>query len=229
MRTYTLAGALILLLIIVCYKNIAKEDIKKYLSWFLIGVFVMAVQLVAHAKSLMWQRYIIPYIVGYAMVFLLLGYRFFEKDIVHRVIFSGIWAVVLIRVVPAAWQGAENYAADGQITRQVIQCALDYTDENDLVIAAFRDEELNIATECRMEIEGRTQTYSRVDGEWKNEVQLSGALSEEMSWDHARAVLCYSWQLENILEAMGGQVSYEFYDFDGYGIMIIDDESRSAS
>lgn len=220
MRTYTVAGALILLLAIVCYKNLEKKSVKKYLEWLLIGVFVMAVQLVAHAKSLMWQRYIIPYIVGYALVFLLLAYRCFEKDMVQRVVFCGIFLVVLAKSVPSVWQGAEDYARAGRLTEEVIQCTLERTAGDDIVIAAFADEELNVAVESRMEAEGRTKAYSRAGNEWKNEVQLFETVPDEPSWEHARAVLCYPWQLEELLEEMG-QPRYEFYDFEDYGVIII--------
>lgn len=79
MKSYTYVGILISLLAVVCYKAIEKKEIKKYLCLAMIGVCIMAIQLLAHAKSGMWERYMIPFTVAYGLIFVLLAYHFLKK------------------------------------------------------------------------------------------------------------------------------------------------------
>lgn len=221
-KWYTLIGALIVLLAIVCYKNLDKKDLWKYFSLLLIGGGACAVQLVAHAKSAMWERYIFPYIIGYVLVFVLLAYRVFEKDKVHRVVFIGILFVLLYKNVPTAYQNAQNYAHNGQIVGQFLEALHENTEENDQIICAFGDEELNLATESWLEANNRTQAYSFVNGEWKNIVQIAGTAPAEYSVLNAKAIACYTGQVEDMLRTLSltDATQYTQLDFEGYSIVI---------
>ncbi len=220
--TYTKMGALIVLLVVVCYKTIDKKDIKKYCGLALIGIYVMAIQLVAHAKSAMWERYIIPYIVGYVLVFLLLAYRIFEKDLVHKTIFIFVMLFFLSKNVPVAYQSAQDYAYNGKMVNQLLACMRENTDETDSIICAFADEELNLATECWLEVNDRTQAYTWGKESFVNLVQLMGTVPTEYSASNAKALACYERQIEDMLQLMGmtSDEQYVLYRFSGYAVII---------
>ena len=221
-RWYTLIGALIVLLVVVCYKNIEKKDITRYCGLALIGGYICGVQLVAHAKSGMWERYIIPYIIGYVFIFVLLAYRIFEKDRIHKLVFYGILFLLLYENVPVAYANAVSYTDNGRSVNSFLEGVKENTSETDEIICAFADEELNLATECWLEANERTQTYSLVNNEWKNEVQLLGTAPEEFSGLNANALVCYEWQIEDMLPLMGiaDERQYVVYHFDGYSLVI---------
>lgn len=215
-KWFTYFGILVLLMTAMCYQLIEKREVWKYLGGCAIGGYVLVVQLIAHAESGMWERYILPYSVGYAFLFLLLGFRVFEKDVIRRRIFLGVWAVLLCLEIPLAYNKARDYAYTGQMVKVYFQCILDNTTEEEQIISAFSDGELNLATECWLEVRDRTQVYSYSDGAWDNKVQLAGAVTEEYAWENAKVVTCYGRDMESILAQIGDNAA-ERYDIHGFG------------
>lgn len=95
MKWNTLIAGLLLLMMLLCYQLIEKYNIRKYLSLCAILVCAMVLQLVAHARSQMWERYLFPYIIAYALLFVLLGYHIFEKDKFRRKIYFAVLLALL--------------------------------------------------------------------------------------------------------------------------------------
>jgi len=129
------------------------------------------------------------------------------------------WYIILVQLVaPAAMSSSRNYAWDGQLIRVFFQHILDHTDENSQVICAFADEELNLATECWLETHERTQVYSyRTDrDELYNYVQIQGASPTDFDWNRARVVVCYDYQIEQLLPLMG-LIGEDGYTYDTSG------------
>lgn len=221
-KWYTVIGGVMLLLIAVCYKDIERKAIGKYCSLAVIGLGACVIQLVAHAKSGMWERYIIPYIVGYVLVFVLLAYRIFERDKVHRLVFLGVMMFLLYQNVLPAYRNAQYYRQDGENIARFLDYVRVETDAQDRVICAFGDEELNLAVECWLESHGRPQAYSYVNDQWKNIVQLTDAEPAEYSWTGAKAVACYAGQTGDMIQRMGftSEEQYELVDFWNYSIVL---------
>ena len=94
--------------------------------------------------------------------------------------------------------------------------------ETDRIVGAFGDEELDLATECWLEVHDRSQAYSNVNGEWKNTVQLTDALTGECSWEDVKVVTCYSYAQVYVLSLMDGvtENDFDFYTFGNYMVMV---------
>ena len=119
----------------------------------------MGIELVAHAKSLMTGRYIIPYIVGYACLIVLLGYHYFKKDSFRRRVYTGGLCLLLLLQVPAAYSGARDYAYEGKMTAIYFQAIMDRVPQDGVIIAAIEDEELDLSTASWLEVHGWTQVF----------------------------------------------------------------------
>ena len=129
---------------------------------------------------------------------------------------------LLILTVPGAVREARDYAKDGEWIREYFQCILDNAGETDRIVGAFGDEELDLATECWLEVHDRPQVYSNVNGEWKNIVQLTDALTGECSWEDVKVVTCYSYAQVYVLSLMDGVTEEDFdsYTFGNYMVMV---------
>ena len=195
LKQYSVTGIVLLALLIFGCFFIEKNMRKKYAGFALIGCYVMGIQLVAHAKSLMWERYLIPFIVGYAMVFILLGYKMVEESL--GVIYVGVLIVLLAVQAPTAYEKARGYAYTGQMVNSFLKFVQVYTEEDDVIIGAFADAELNLATACWLEVNGRTgeYEYSWTDGSLKDTIQMVAG-GGETTWELADAALCYGYQEE---------------------------------
>lgn len=209
---YTYIGIICILLAVMCYKLIDRKYIKQYAGFAVIGCYIMVVQLIAHASSLMWERYIIPFILGWALVFVLLGYRIFERDKVQRCVYIGLLAFLLLMEVPKAYLGAKSYAYDGQQIQQLLQCVLENTAPENQIIGAFSAEELNLATASWLEARGRAKMYSYDSAaETLTEtVQFAVVNEENGAWEQAQAAVCYSWSVGLIAEKMGFMSENEY-------------------
>lgn len=75
-KAYTYVGLIVLVIIIMAHDWNRKTDknvIIKYSGYLIIGFYVMGVQLISYAQSRIWERYLIPYIIGYAFLVVILG------------------------------------------------------------------------------------------------------------------------------------------------------------
>ncbi len=212
LRSYSLLGLFLLFLALMCHSNIKKLAVRKYLGETVICFYILATQLLLHAKSLMWERYIIPWIVGYALLFVLIGFRYFQNDRIQSLLFMAIIAVFVYKEASQAYSMAASYAWDGEMIQNYFQCILEHTDTDSKIICAFYDEELNLATECYLEVHDRTQayTYSSSDYSISNLVQLRGQSSKELSWEQAAVGVCYGYQKEEIANLMGFSEESEY-------------------
>ncbi len=221
---YTYMGAVVIVLAVMGYRLIDRRFLRQYLGFLAIGCYIMAVQLVAHATSLMWERYIIPYIIGWALVFVLMGYRIFEKDRVQRCMYIVLICFLLLQEAPKAYLGAKNYAYDGQLIQDFLQCALENTAPEDQIIGGFSAEELNLAVASWLEVRGHTKLYS-YDGSSESlsdPVQLAEVNNEPGAWEQAKAAVCYSWSVGMLAEKMGlaSEEEYQVYTFGDYSILV---------
>lgn len=183
----------------------AGKQWKRYGGYALIGCYIMLVQLVAHAKSVMADRYLIPWIVGYAGVFVILSYKMLRHTKVLKLIAFCVLFVLLYQETLTGYAKGREYAYEGWMTSLYFQGILDKTNENDPIISAFCDEELNLSTECWMEVHGRTQVYSykRETDELVNFVQLRGEEAVGIDWQNVKVVTCYDYQVEDMLTFLG--------------------------
>lgn len=222
MKWDTLTAAVLLFMVILCYQLIEKYNIRKYLSLCAIMFCAMGIQLVAHAGSGMWGRYLFPYIIAYAFVFVLLGYRIFEKDVFRSKIYLIVLLGLLCITVPATARSARDYAKTGEWVKEYFDCIISNTVESDRIVSAFGDEELDLATECWLETHDRSQAFSNINGEWKDTAQLAEALQGDYSWENVKVVTCYSYAQVYTLSLMDGvgEDDFEAYTFGDYMVMV---------
>lgn len=222
MKWNTLIAGLLILMMLLCYQLVEKHNIWRYLSLCAILLCAMGIQLVAHAKSEMWGRYLFPYIIAYGLLFVLLGYHIFKKDRFRSKVYLAVLLGLLGLTVPGAAREARDYAKEGEWIQAYFQCILENTAEPDRIVGAFGDEELDLATECWLEAHDRSQVFSNINGEWKNTVQLTEPLEGECSWENVKAVTCYSYAQINVLSFMDGMTMDDFdsYTFGNYMVMV---------
>ena len=215
LKQYCIAAIVLFVLMLIGCFFIEKNVRKKYAGFALIGFYVMGIQLVAHAKSLMWERYLIPFIIGYAMVFILLGYKIMQRNL--RIVYAGVLAALLAVQASAVYEQAQGYAYTGQMVNSFLKFVQVYTEENDVIIGAFADAELNLATACWLEVNGRTgeYEYSWTDGSLKDTVQMVAG-GGETTWEQADVALCYGYQEEQVKEMMG-EISGTTFESHLYG------------
>ena len=212
LRSYYLLGPFLLFLAEMCHSNVKKLTVWKYLGGVVICIYILATQLLLHAKSFMWERYIIPWIVGYAFLFVLIGFRYFQEDTIQRLLFIAIISVFVMKGASQSYSMALSYALDGQAIQDYFQCILEHTEADSKIICAFYDGELNLATESYLEVHDRTHVYTYSDAEHSisDMVKFNEENSEELSWANAAVGVCYGYQEEEIANLMGFSEKSEY-------------------
>lgn len=205
MLNYVWFGFILILLIVVCCQVIEKRYLGSNIALALIGCFIMVTQLVAHARSRMWERYIIPFIIGYAIVFVLVGHHMLEKDKLRGRVYAGVLAILVLTSMGKAKDMAYLYAQDGELINGYLNYILENTSEDSHIIGAYRDGEINGATSSWLEVHGRKKEYSYDwnTGGLQDIIHLGEINEETTDWENAEAVVCYSMDADLIEEMMG--------------------------
>jgi len=93
-----------------------------------------------------------------------------------------------------------------------------------VIIGAFSDEELNLATSSWLEVRERTREYTY---KWEEEVfydsvQMAAVNQDMPTWESADVVLCYTGQIGSIVGMMGINEGdgYKEYQFGGYAVVV---------
>lgn len=210
LKWYTLFGTMIIFIVIMCHQLIEKRYLKQYIGFALIGFYIIGVQLVAHAKSLMWERYIIPCIIGYGFVFVLLGYDLFRKHVFQRRVYTAILVLLLMLELPTAYEQAKAWAYDGQMIAAYFQCILDNSADEDRILCAFSDEELNLASDVWLDAHGRPGV------EYYSEGNLElGAYT---------VVTCYNYQVPEMVAMLGivDESLYSVSEYMNYSVIVFE-------
>lgn len=224
MTNYVWFAVIMLLLLVVCMQVFDKKRIKYDIGMGLIGCFVMGTQLLAHARSMMWERYIIPFIIGYAVFFVLVGYHMLAKDVLRRRVYTGVLVAMVLLYTRTARDMARSYAQDGELINGYLNYILDNTTEDAHIIGAYADTELNLATSSWLETHGRKKEYfyDWNTGMLQDMVQLSEVNQETTDWASADAVVCYSSDADKIVVMMGltGLDPYLRQQYGKYAVII---------
>lgn len=93
---YVWVAVILTLILIVCCQMVDKHRIRYYVGFGVISGFIMCTQLLAHAKSMMWERYIIPFIIGYALFYVFVGYHMLAVDVLRRRVYAGVLAALVL-------------------------------------------------------------------------------------------------------------------------------------
>lgn len=219
LRNYIHMAVVFLVLILICAR---KKLWKDNWGYWLLGGYVMVSQLVAHAESGMWERYIIPWIVGYAMVFAVAAYGMLKGTKVVKWIYLAAFCMLLLQEAPTALTKGREYAYDGKMTGNFFQVVMDKTAEEDLILCAFYDEELNLSSESWLENRGRTQVCSvqLETDEFVNHVQFVGNLQADVTWQKAQVITCYDTQVDSVLTKLENADEYSV-NVNGHYAMIV--------
>ena len=224
MTNYVWFAIMMALILVVCYQVVDKKQIKYDIGMGLIGCFIMGIQLLAHAKSMMWERYIIPFIIGYAMVFVLMGYHMLERDVLRRRVYTGVLVVMVLMYTRTARGMALSYTQDGELINGYLNYILENTTENTHIIGAYADAELNVATASWLETHGRKKEYSYDwnTGGLQDSIHLGEVNHETTDWASAEAVICYSSDADKIVGMMGltGTDPYLRQQYGKYAVII---------
>lgn len=122
--------------------------------------YVVVTQMILHAKSGMWDRYLLPGIIGFAMVFVVCA-DLLLKDMRYKIVMGFIIGIFLIgRFKLAIINMSLDYAQEAKAINKVYSTVLDRTDADAKIVNAFSDGEADISFGVFMELQGRPHIYS---------------------------------------------------------------------
>lgn len=145
-------------------KTVNKQYIVKLLPIMIVSLGAWSIQLVLHAKSGMWERYLVPMTVAWCFIcVIMVGFLIHEKKhlIYLQIAVLGILLCYLWcgKVLPAG----RGFAMFGNELKDCFEIVNESVDKDALVVSAMSDE-YNVAMESYLEIElGYTSVYCYVD------------------------------------------------------------------
>lgn len=122
--------------------------------------YIVVTQMVLHAKSGMWDRYLLPGIIGFAIIFVVCA-DLLLKNAWYKIVMGFIIGVFLIgRFKLAIINMSLDHAQGAKAINKVYSTVLDRTEADAKIVNAFSNEEADISFGVFMELQGRTHIYS---------------------------------------------------------------------
>lgn len=153
---------LLLLAMLLCIKHTWKKYYLNLGIGVLIGGYVTATQLIIHAQSQLYERYIFPWIVGYAFCcVVVMGRAFQEEKQAKWVYLLGVlW--LLSNRYPVMAYNAEVFAKDGRAVGAFLQDINEKTEPDSKIVTMMPATfiEWNFATCTWLENHGRENAYA---------------------------------------------------------------------
>lgn len=129
------------------------------IGYSLFGIYIMFAEMVLYAKSDMWDRYLIPFCVGYGVVTIVVISQFVTGKVVRIVYTLIISAFLVTRFSLAICNMAIPYGIEGRAIQSMLGSVLELTDEDSEIITALDAGEENLAVSIYLELAGRKNVY----------------------------------------------------------------------
>lgn len=189
-------------------------------NWVLLSVlvifsgYIVVTQMILHAKSGMWDRYLLPGIIGFAMIFVVCA-DLLLRDMWYKIVMGFIIGIFLIgRFKLAIINMSLDYAQEAKAINKVYDTVLDRTDADAKIVNAFGSGEAGISFGVFMELQGRPHIYS-YDYEEKQAADVFGEyMGESVELEEADVLVSWAEEEEE------SDVLVEFYgDWEKINVM----------
>ncbi|MCH5250255.1 MAG: hypothetical protein J1E98_09985 [Lachnospiraceae bacterium] len=195
--SYVLLACVILgsILIWLCFLFLIKKE-RLHLNFLLLVLlifsgYIVVTQMILHAKSGMWSRYLLPGVIGYAMIFVVCA-DLLLKDIRYKITIGFIIGIFLFsRFRLSIINMSLDYAQEAKAINKVYDIVLDRTNAESRTVSAFSDSEADGSFSVFMELQGRPHVY-KYDYEKKQAADVFGEyIGESIRLDEADVVVVW--------------------------------------
>lgn len=188
-------------------KNKERDKYKTYkiFMYFVVLFLAMVVQVIAHAKSMLGVRYLIPWTVFYAGVAVVITFYLTKNQIVLRCISFTILSIFVVTQFYISYEQTLEYKNKGISCVKTLEHVKSVSNSEDIIIGCFDEEELNVSTERWLETQGFKSVFSYSEKENKviNYIKLSNDSINDVDLKDAKVIVCYSWCTDDIIELAG--------------------------
>ena len=130
---------IILFLAMVVGLFFSRKDLKKislgHILWLLFGVYVVVGQVILYAKSGMWDRYLVPFIVGYGIIFVV----FTDKLVKNKYLYLAYISVLLVFIGTRGYMSvvrqAIPYAKEGHDIEKMLDLVSETSDDGGVLVS----------------------------------------------------------------------------------------------
>lgn len=167
LHSYVLLAYVILgiTLISLCFMFLTKRlrfdaNVKLLLVLLMFGGYVVLTQMVLHAKGGMFDRYLLPATVGFAVIFIVCTDLLLKNEW-YKIMMGLAIAVFLVgRFKVSIVNMSYDYAREAKAINRVYDIVLDGTETDSRIVDMFGDGEADISFGIFMELQGRAHIYN---------------------------------------------------------------------
>lgn len=223
---------------IVMFKDKEMAKLRKYLVVnILFFVYFMGTQFVLHAKSGMYERYLLPLTIGFCLFWIVDLYQIVKNKQKLKTVF-GVFIFVTMGAAlfyTNIWDRGVAYAQEGKDITVLAENVAKYKDKNPSVVAAL-EYELDASISVYLEEEyGIKSVYNVYYNGYNDGGVQDGYLREtgreSILFEEADMYIGYSEKIEPLMEerkvAVGEYNRYDFGKFSMYVLKTIDNSSNA--
>lgn len=164
---------------------------RKVEKWYVLlgcmGVYIVCTQIVLYAKSGMWDRYLVPFIVGYGLIFVVFAEKVLSNT--GRYLVTAYRALLFLFLAARAYLavvcGAYPYAEEGRQLQAAMQYMLQETSQETNVLACLGSRETNVAVCMYLSYDNRDNVHfceENVVRSWSESGDTIIENMDEVSW-----------------------------------------------
>lgn len=150
------------------------------------AVYVLTVEIILYAKSGMWDRYLVPFVVGYNLLFVILAERALQNRLIKGLYSTMLIIFIGLNVYFAFVQEAIPYGEEGRQLQATLEFVEGETGEDDDILVSLGAREMEVAMCKYLEYRGRPNVFIYVKestgNEWQMEYNSTMQRGESAVW-----------------------------------------------
>lgn len=204
---------LLLVIMVLCITHTWKKYYVSFAIGASIGLYVTATQLFIHANTQLYERYIFPWIVGYAFCNVMVMGSVFRKENQAKWIYLAGLLWLLLNRYPIMEYNAEAFAKDGNAVGAFLYDIQEKTVSESKIVAMMPDTflEWNFATCIWLENNGRENVYAANFDDMQSYSSLKNQeISEFYDYSDVQVLVTMDDGGKNMIEGL--DVNWEEYE-----------------
>lgn len=188
LKVYLIIAVICCGIFVFSWKNflkLTKNEIKITAVFLIFSLYIIAGEMILYAKSDMWDRYLVPFTIGYGLFLIILAGKLLTNRYMIIIYLLVLTVFLGTRLYLSAATRAADYAGEGREIQNILSYIAENTGPDARIVTALGEGERDMAFSIYLEFADRKNVYMYEENAdiWQDVYQVYGNTEELKAGD----------------------------------------------